>query len=217
MTNAVKVTGAELQELLKKSVGGIYIGRGFENFIKKSSIVVLDEELELICDDCTTVTLPINNESIYVNFAVAAEDDTEDTVYEVWEGNAYFDYVFEILNTVIAFNINEKSSDLSLEQFKSLVEYVPVDGIEYKVSSVDSYGLSVDMDNCTLHIGTQEKEIEVSTRKGAELTIDMDIVTSIQNITEEYGDVCYAIDLDGSARLEITPAKKFSFIGELRY
>lgn len=214
---AVKITGVELQELLKKSAGGIYVGRGFENFIKKSSIGVLDEKLELICDDCTTVTLPIYNESIYVNFAVAAEDDTEDTVYEVWEGNAYFDCVFEILNTVIAFNINEKPSALSIDQFESLVEYVPVYGIEYNVSSIDSYGLSVDMNNCTLHIGTQESEIEINTRRRAEVTIDMDIVNSIQNLTEEYGYVCYAIDLDGSARLEITPAKEFSFIGGLRY
>ncbi|WP_143318726.1 hypothetical protein [Clostridium sp. HBUAS56010] len=214
---AVKITGVELQELLKKSAGGIYVGRGFENFIKKSSIEVLDEELKLICDDCTTVTLPVYNGNIYVNFAVAAEDDTEDTVYEVWEGNAYFDYVFEILNTVIAFNINEKPFVLSPVQFKSLVEYVPVYGIEYNVSSVDSYGLSVDMNNCTLYVEIKKKEIEINTRRGAEVTIDMDIVDSIQNLTEEYGYVCYAIDLDGSARLEITPAKKFSFIGELRY
>ena len=127
MTNkVVKLTGAQVKDLLTKAVGGIYVSRRFNvmtDFYKK--FAVTDGGLELTVNDMLTAKIPIQNEAEYINFAVGCDisesEDTEDTVYEEWESSTYFEYKFEIANLMICFNITEKDHCLTWEQFRELV------------------------------------------------------------------------------------------------
>ena len=75
MTNkAVKMTGAQVKDLLTKAAGGIYVSRHFgvmTDFYKK--FAVTDGGLEIAVNDMFTAKIPIQNEAEYINFAVGCD------------------------------------------------------------------------------------------------------------------------------------------------
>ena len=103
MTNkVVKVTGAQVKDLLKKAVGGIYISRYFDvmtDFYKKYAVT--DNGLEIAVNDMLTAKIPIQSEAEYINFAIGCDIsesmDSEDTVYEEWKSSKSFEYKLCIL------------------------------------------------------------------------------------------------------------------------
>lgn len=191
-----KVTGRELKELLGKAVGGIYFGKYLNNFF--SECQKTDGAVILQYDDFTSINIPIDDGTKYINYAIAGEDEVE-----VWDGSTYFDYQFTIHNMEISFNITEKSNELSLEQFKEFVDH---DYARYNVNSVDSGDLSVSMYDCILDVNLKSREIAINTGRLSDITIDMGIVDAIRNDTEEGGDVCFRIEFNTHITdLEIRP------------
>lgn len=216
MGNAAMVTGKELQELVLKVVGGIYIGKNFENYISKEKISLNDGELELMCDDCTVVSIPLFESKHYINYAVAGEDDILE-----WNGNSYFDYVIETYNTLIAFNITEKPEYLTIAQLMSLMNVV--DGgrkyIWYDIESSDHCDIRMTVRDCKISFDTEINDINISTERGTDFAIDIDQIKRITNVTDEWGHVCYGIEFDDTLiDIVITPSFRqgFNFIGQLR-
>lgn len=201
MTNkAVKMTGAQVKNLLTKAVEGIYISRYFDvmtDFYKK--FAVTDDGLEIIVNDMLTAKIPIQNEAEYINFAVGCDisesDDTEDTVYEEWESSTYFDYKFEIANFMICFNVTEKDHSLTWEQFRELVTNEKC--INYTVKSIDGGSLYVDVNHCNIDFSdADDSYFSICSPLSTNIEVDKDIVTAIYNDAAESEEICYRIEFN---------------------
>lgn len=207
MTNeAVKVTGTQVKELLAKAVGGIYLNKSscynaMTNFFPTKSLSITDEGLKIDVNNVITVNLLIETEHQYINYAiggVGSESDDPD-LEEEWDGSTYFDYNFCICGYSICFNVTDKGTELTWEQFKELTDYGNY-GI-FEVKNVDTCSVYISMDDCT--IGVNEREIEIN-RVGTNTIIDMDIIDSIYNDSTEYEDIYYRIEFNnGMSDMEI--------------
>ena len=207
MTNkAVKVTGTQVKELLAKAVGGIYLSKynyynAMTDFFPKKSFALTDERLKIEVDSVITVNLPIEAEHQYINYAiggVGTESDDPD-LEEEWEGSNYFDYNFTICGYTICFNVTDKGTKLTWEQFKELIDSGNY-GI-FEVRNVDTGSVYINMDDCTIDVN--DREIEIN-REGTNTIIDMDIIDSIYNDSNEYGDIYYRFEFNnGMSDMEI--------------
>ncbi|EXG86143.1 hypothetical protein K413DRAFT_2964 [Clostridium sp. ASBs410] len=99
-----------------------------------------------------TLNLPISDDE-YVNYAIAGEDDSEEAMWEVWEGSTYFDYRFEISGYTLCFNISDKGNRLSRKQFKELVD---IEHGIFRIASQDGCSVYLDIDNCTISVSDNE-------------------------------------------------------------
>lgn len=201
MTNkVVKVTGAQVKDLLTKAVGGIYVSRRFNvmtDFYKK--FAVTDGGLELTVNDMLTAKIPIQNEAEYINFAVGCDisesEDTEDTVYEEWESSTYFEYKFEISNLMICFNVTEKDHSLTWEQFRELVTNERC--VNYTVRSIDGGSLYVDVNHCNIDFSdVNDSYFSICSPLSTNIEIDKGIVTAIYNDVTDAEEVCYRIEFN---------------------
>lgn len=201
MTNkAVKVTGAQVKDLLTKAVGGIYISRYFDvmtDFYKK--FAVTDDGLEITVNDMLTAKIPIQNETEYINFAIGCDisenKDTEDTVYEEWESSTYFEYKFEIANIVICFNVAEKDHSLTWEQFRELVTNEKY--INYTVRSIDGGSLYVDVNHCNIDFSdVDDSHFSICSPLSTNIEVDKEIVSAIYNDATESETICYRIEFN---------------------
>lgn len=91
---------------------------------------------------------------------------------------------------------------MTWEQFKELV----VDGnIPYKVCSIDSYLLYVDMNNCLVRLADIFDSIEINSLY-ASIEISKNLVDTIYNDSPESGSVCYRIEFNnGMSDITIEP------------
>lgn len=207
MTNkAVKVTGTQVKELLAKVVEGIYLSKNncynaVTDFFPKRSFVLTDEGLKIEVDNVVTVNLPIEAEHQYINYAiggVGTESDDPD-LEEEWEDSTYFDYNFNLCGYTICFNTTDKGTELTWEQFKELTDSGNY-GI-FEVRNVDTGSVYINMDDCTIDVN--DREIEIN-REGTNTIIDMDIIDSIYNDSNEYGDIYYRFEFNnGMSDMEI--------------
>lgn len=201
MTNkVVKLTGAQVKDLLTKAVGGIYVSRYFDvmtDFYRK--FAVTDKGLEIAVNDMLTAKIPIQNETEYINFAVGCDisksEDTEDTVYEEWESSTYFEYKFEIANLMICFNISEKDHCLTWEQFRELVTNGKY--INYTVKSIDGGSLYVDVNHCNIDLSdVNDSYFSICSPLSTNIEIDKEIVTAIYNDATDAEEICYRIEFN---------------------
>lgn len=198
-------TGTQVKELLSKAIGGIYLVGFWEvttDFLKDFSIVgdsiIFDLKNHLI------LNLPISDDE-YVNYAVAGEDDSEEALWEVWEGSTYFDYRFEISDYTLCFNVSDKGNRLSRKQFKELVD--TEHGI-FGITSQDGGSVYLDIDNCTISVKDNEIEM-LSGRK--EVTFDNNIISAIYNDSAELVSVVYRIEFNnGMSDLVIEPESRIT-------
>ncbi len=207
MTNkAVKVTGTQVKELLAKVVEGIYLSKNncynaVTDFFPKRGLVLTDEGLKIEVDNVVTVNLPIEAEHQYINYAiggVGTESDDPD-LEEEWEDSTYFDYNFNLCGYTICFNTTDKGTELTWEQFKELTDSGNY-GI-FEVRNVDTCSVYINMDDCTIDVN--DREIEIN-REGTNTIIDMDIIDSIYNNSNEYGDIYYRFEFNnGMSDMEI--------------
>lgn len=206
MTNkAVKVTGTQVKELLAKAVE-IYLSKNnyynvMTDFFPKKSFVLTDEGLKIEVDNVVTVNLPIEAEHQYINYAiggVGTESDDPD-LEEEWESSTYFDYNFNLCGYTICFNITDKGTELTWEQFKELTDSGNY-GI-FEVRNVDIGSVYISMDDCTIDVN--DREIEIN-REGTNTIIDMDIIDCIYNDSGEYKDIYYRFEFNnGMSDMEI--------------
>lgn len=201
MTNkVVKLTGAQVKDLLTKAVGGIYISRHFDvmtAFYKK--FAVTDDGLEIAVNDMLTAKILIQSEAEYINFAIGCDisesNDTEDTVYEEWESSTYFEYKFEISNLMICFNVTEKDYGLTWEQFRELVTNEKY--INYTVKSIDGGSLYVDVNHCNIDFSdVNDSYFRICSPLSTNIEIDKEIVTAIYNDATDAEEVCYRIEFN---------------------
>ena len=207
MTNkAVKVTGTQVKELLAKVVEGIYLSKNncynaVTDFFPKRGLVLTDEGLKIEVDNVVTVNLPIEAEHQYINYAiggVGTESDDPD-LEEEWEDSTSFDYNFNLCGYTICFNTTDKGTELTWEQFKELTDSGNY-GI-FEVRNVDTCSVYINMDDCTIDVN--DREIEIN-REGTNTIIDMDIIDSIYNNSNEYGDIYYRFEFNnGMSDMEI--------------
>lgn len=201
MTNkAVKVTGAQVKDLLTKAVGGIYISRHFDvmtDFYKK--FAVTDDGLEITVNNMLTAKIPIQSEAEYINFAIGCDishsKDGEDTVYEEWESSTYFEYKFEIANLLICFNVTEKDYSLTWEQFRELVTNEKY--VNYTVRSIDGGSLYVDVNHCNIDFSDMDDSyFSIGSPLSTNIEVDKEIVTAIYNTAIEVEEICYQIEFN---------------------
>lgn len=196
-------TGKQVQELLGKVVGGIYLVGFWEvttDFLKDFSIV--GDSIIFDLKNHLTLNLPIFDDE-YVNYAIAGEDDSEEALWEVWEGSTYFDYRFEISDYTLCFNVSDKGNRLSRKQFKELVD--TEHGI-FGIASQDRGSVYVDIDNCTISVRDNEIGF-LSGRK--EVNFDNDIISAIYNDSTESESVVYRIEFNnGMSDLLIEPESR---------
>ncbi len=207
MTNgAVKLTGTQVKELLAKAVGGIYLSKhcwhnAVTDFFPTKKMSITEEGLKIEVDGVTTVNLPIDADHQYINYAIGgigSESDDPD-LEEEWEGSTYFDYNFDICGYTICFNVTDKGTELTWEQFKELTNSGNY-GI-FEVRNVDTCSVYIDMDDCTIDVN--EREIEID-RDGSNIIIDMDIIDSIYNDSVENENIYYRIEFNnGMSNMEI--------------
>lgn len=206
--NAVELTGKDLKELLTKVVGGIYLGRCVDEF--SNDFQVKDDALVMNRNKYTTTTMPIKDEDMFINRAIAGSIEDED-VCDEWSGSTYFDYKIEMCGTYLSFNIKEKPAELSLEQFKEFVDPHSDDPLDspaaYIVNHVDSGSLTVSMNNCRFTVDVKSGEITIfSQNSPSSVTVDKDIITSITNRTNDCGNVAFFIEFDnGIPDMQIVP------------
>ncbi len=201
MTNkAVKMTGAQVKDLLTKAVGGIYVSRYFDvmtDFYKK--FVVTDYGLEIAVKDMLTAKIPIQSEAEYINFAIGCDIsecmDSEDTVYEEWESSTYFEYKFEIANLMICFNVTENDHSLTWEQFRELVTNERC--VNYAVRSIDGGSLYVDVNHCNIDFSDMDDSyFNIGSPLSTNIEVDKEIVTAIYNTASDVEEICYQIEFN---------------------
>ena len=201
MTNkVVKVTGAQVKDLLIKAVGGIYISRYFDvmtDFYKKYAVT--DNGLEIAVNDMLTAKIPIQSEAEYINFAIGCDisdsKDGEDTVYEEWESSTYFEYKFEIANLMICFNVTENDHSLTWEQFRELVTNERC--VNYAVRSIDGGSLYVDVNHCNLDFSdVNNSYFSICSPLSTNIEVGKEIVTAIYNDATETEEICYRIEFN---------------------
>jgi len=206
--NAVELTGRDLKDLLAKAVGGIYFGKCVDEFF--GNYQVKDDALVLNYSKYNSITIPLNDEGHFINYATAGSIESEDELEE-WVGSTYFDYKIEMCGTYISFNIKEKSSELSLEQLKEFVDPHSDDPLDspaaYHVDNVDSGSLTVSMSNCRLVIDVESGEIAIFPQNSSSsVTIDEEIITSITNNTNDCEHVNFYIEFNnGMPNMQIVP------------
>lgn len=201
MTNkVVKVTGAQVKDLLIKAVGGIYISRYFDvmtDFYKKYAVT--DNGLEIAVNDMLTAKIPIQSEAEYINFAIGCDIsesmDSEDTVYEEWKSSTYFEYKFEIANLMICFNVTENDHSLTWEQFRELVTNERC--VNYAVRSIDGGSLYVDVNHCNLDFSdVNNSYFSICSPLSTNIEVGKEIVTAIYNDATETEEICYRIEFN---------------------
>jgi hypothetical protein len=201
MTNkAVKMTGAQVKDLLTRAVGGIYVSRYFDvmtDFYKKYSVT--DNGLEIAVNDMLTVKIPIQSEAEYINFAIGCDIsecmDSEDTVYEEWESSTYFEYKFEIANLMICFNVTEEDHSLTWEQFRELVANEKY--VNYTVRSIDGGSLYVDVNHCNIDFSDiDDSYFSIGSPLSTNIEVDKEIVTAIYNTATDVEEICYQIEFN---------------------
>lgn len=189
MKEAQVFKGTEVKELLTKAIGGIYLGRIYQN-VKTDCFTdfsVTDDELVITVDGFVTAKLPIDEEQ-YINYAVAVENEDDD-----WDGSTYFDYCFETRGYTIAFNVTDKGDVLAWEQFAELVN---MDRCNiFKVSSIDGGSISVSVDNCIIDV--EESEITVIT-DNTNIVLDREVIDAIYNDSVGANAVCYRVEFNNS-------------------
>ena len=201
MTNkVVKVTGAQVKDLLIKAVGGIYISRYFDvmtDFYKKYAVT--DNGLEIAVNDMLTAKIPIQSEAEYINFAIGCDIsesmDSEDTVYEEWKSSTYFEYKFEIANLMICFYVTENDHSLTWEQFRELVTNERC--VNYAVRSIDGGSLYVDVNHCNLDFSdVNNSYFSICSPLSTNIEVGKEIVTAIYNDATETEEICYRIEFN---------------------
>lgn len=200
--NKTVFTGKQVQELLGKATGGIYL---VDTFWEETPVNILRdfsiEEDSIVFDlkNHLTLNLPISDDE-YVNYAVAGEDDNEEALWEVWEGSIYFDYRFEISNYTLCFNVSDKGSRLSRKQFKELVDNEH--GV-FRITSQDGGSVYLNIGDCTISVN--DNEIEMLS-VGQEVTLDNSIISAIYNDSAESGSIAYRLEFNnGMSDLVIEP------------
>lgn len=205
--NKTVFTGKQVQELLEKAVGGIYLmGTLLEeipvNLLRDFSFV--NDAIRFDLKNNLTLNLPISDDE-YVNYAIAGEDDSEETVWEVWEGSTYFDYRFEISGYTLCFNVLDKENQLSRKQFKELVD---TDHGIFRITSQDGGSVYLSIDDCTISV--KDNEIQMLSG-GKEVTFDNRIISAIYNDSAELGSVVYRIEFyNGMSDLVIEPESRIT-------
>ena len=194
----------QVKELLSKATGGIYLVGVFDempvNILKDFSIV--EDSIVFDLKNHLTLNLPISDDE-YVNYAIAGEDDSEDALWEVWEGSTYFDYRFEIADYTLCFNISDKGNRLSRKQFKELVDNEH--GI-FRIMSQDVGSVYLSIDDCAISV--RDDEIEMLSGR-QEVTLDNSIISAIYNDSAESGSVVYRIEFNnGLSDLVIEPESR---------
>lgn len=196
MNREAKVlTGTQVKEVLAKVVGGIYIGKGYNEMITDffSDFAVTDDGLKINVDNNITVNLPIADDDNYINYAIAGE--TED---EEWDGSKYFDCNFVVDGYTISFNTTDKGNMLTIEQLKELVKTDFIKNM-FRVESIDGYAVSVNMNNCAVYVDDDEVRL---TTNDAEVVLDnheyYSIIDAIYNDSVESGFVCYRLEFSNN-------------------
>lgn len=201
MTNKlVKLTGAQVKDLLTRAVGGIYVSRYFDvmtDFYKKYAVT--DNGLEIAVNDMLTAKIPIQSEAEYINFAIGCDisdsKDGEDTVYEEWESSTYFEYKFEIANIMICFNVTEKDYSLTWKQFRELVTNEKC--VNYAVRSIDGGSLYVDVNHCNIDFSDMDDSyFNIGSPLSTNIEVDKEIVTAIYNTATDVEEICYQIEFN---------------------
>ena len=195
-----KFLGTQVKELLSKAVGGIYVGRvchimtGYYDKFK-----ITDDGLEITVNDLLTAKILIPEEQEFINYSIAGE--TED---EEWDGSTFFEYEFEICNYTIGFNLTKIEDTLTWEQFRELVANDKI--VNYRVHSIDSGAVYVDMSNCTIYFGDADDSYFGVNSLYSSIEFDKDIVYEIYNDSPESGSVCYRIEFNnGMSDITIEP------------
>ena len=209
MNKTVKVTGAQVKELLVKAVDGIYLSRYFDvmtDFYTKYQVT--DDGVEISVNKMITVKLPIDEKMEYFNFAVGSEESEADgkRPYEEWEDSLCFDYKFEISNYMLCFNISEEDKKLTWEQFNELVANEKY--VHYSVQNIDGGSIYMDMSHCEiLFTDTDNSYFEICA-PNADVEIDKSVVESIYNDSIESEDICYRIVFNnGMSDMTIVPER----------
>lgn len=194
------LTGKELKELLAKAVGGIYLGKRIDEFFM--DFQVTDDALVLNYSKYHSMTIPINDEDLFINYAAAGSRKREQE-REKWSGSTYFDYKFKILHAYISFNMEEKSKELSLIQFKEFVDNgsgapntLNTQAIYY-VNSEHGGALAVCMSHCRLRIEMKYGLIIFSTQNSfSSVTINKEMIRSITNESSEEKKLTFLIEFN---------------------
>lgn len=203
--NKTVFTGKQVQELLGKATGGIYLVDTFweetpVNILRDFSIV--EDSIVFDFKNHLTLNLPISDDE-YVNYAVAGEDDNEEALWEVWEGSIYFDYRFEISDYTLCFNVSDKGNQLSRKQFKELVDNEH--GI-FRITSQDGGSVYLSINDCAISV--KDNEIQMLSG-GKEVTFDNMIISAIYNDSTELGSVVYRLEFNnGMPDLVIEPESR---------
>ncbi len=185
---AVKVTGTQVKELLTRAVGGIYLGRRFSDIMTDyfEKCEIADRGIKINVDDTIALTVPVDETEQYINYAISGEDLEAD---EIWEGSTYFDYKFCIGGYTVCFNVEDKGTELTWEQFKELADIR-----NYAIlgaRNLDAGAIYLDIDDCT--IAVNDREIEINSEK-VNAIIDRDIIETIYNDSADAGGICYRLE-----------------------
>lgn len=194
---AVKVSGTQVKELLAKASNGIYLSKQcwhnvMTDFLKKEAYEITDAGLKIQADAIITVNLPIQEDKQYINYAIGGTgSETDDSdLEEEWGSSTYYDYIFDILGHTICFNVADKGTKLTWEQFKELTDSGNY-GV-FEVKNVDTGSLYIEMNHCTIEVNDYEIEINNDTN----MIIDKNIVDEIYNDSAEYGNICYRLEFN---------------------
>lgn len=205
----VKVTGAQVKELLANVVDGIYLSRYFDamtDFYTKYQVT--DDGVEISVNKMLTAKLPIDEKMEYFNFAVRSEESEADVKrpYEEWEDSLCFDYKFEISNYMLCFNISEEDKKLTWEQFKELVANEKY--VRYSVQNIDGGSIYMNMSHCEiLFTDTDNSYFEICAPNAC-VEFDKSVVENIYNDSIESEDICYRIVFNnGMSDMTIVPER----------
>lgn len=192
-TMATTLTGAEVKKALSAAVGGIYRGKDVYQCVPISifkDYTVTEAGIVIRLNNCTTMTIEIEDDEAYVNFAIPGEN-----TYEEWHGSGYFEYAFNFEGYDIALCFNTGKADGDNEITIPILKELVGDGksdLKYSVSSEDSGELCIDASNADVEVNTDDGVIYISTGC-ATVTVSLAIVDKVYNQSLDSGNICYDI------------------------
>lgn len=192
-TMATTLTGAEVKKALSAAVGGIYRGKDVYQCVPISifkDYTVTEAGIVIRLNNCTTMTIEIEDDETYVNFAIPGKN-----IYEEWHGSGYFEYAFNFEGYDIALCFNTGKADGDNEITIPILKELVGDGksdLKYSVSSEDSGELCIDASNADVEVNTDDGVIYISTGCTT-VTVSLAIVDKVYNQSLDSGNICYDI------------------------
>ncbi len=183
----VKVTVPQVNALLSRTVGGIYIGKGIHGIVTNyfEKYIITENKLEIKAQDRTVLIISIGELEQYINYAVSGQDLEKG---ETWEGSIFFDYKFYLEGYMICFNVEDKGTSLAWAQFQELINNK--NNAIFEVRSKEAGAFYLAVDNCTIDVN--DREIEMNSSE-VNAIIDRDIIETIYNDSITASSICYRL------------------------